>query len=147
MDQVEFQCSVLVISVMLSAAPLTIARAEADAARLTNTVPATPTISISSPHDGAVFNVSSNTVVEIEGGRVGNVGHIVRLFDGSALVQSVVLDAAPAKIATIVPFKFDLAWSHLTAGRHVLTATIDETASDPVNVVLKPRRHARHSSR
>jgi hypothetical protein len=104
-------------------------------------------IRISSPADGAVFKAPANIPVQIEGADVPNIGHVIRLFDGTRLVHSVVLDPLVPKRDTLVPFNLDFPWRHVRPGHHVLIATIDNTSSDPVNVVVKTRRASHHSLR
>jgi hypothetical protein len=109
--------------------------------------PPQPIIEILSPKDGAVFKVHSIVNITVQGADIASFGHVIRIFDGTTLLDSVVLDPLQPKRDTFVPFNLTFPSHHVRPGTHVLTATIDDTSSDPVTITVKTKRGGHHSLR
>ena len=101
-------------------------------------------IQISAPVDGTKFNAPADILVTVVGYDNPSTGHVLRLYEDSMLVDAIALD--PLIPITVVPvhFHFSFNLDKVKAGKYVLTAMIDDVASQSVNVTVKSKRRPRH---
>jgi hypothetical protein len=100
-------------------------------------------IRIVSPANGAIFKAPANIVIMVNGYDNPSIGHVIRLYEGSTLLHVIVLDPLIPITTVPVEFNFDFNWDNVRAGHDVLTASIDDVVSEPVNITVK-RKRTRH---